>query len=183
MPILALGLFDGIRALIAFRLPPHGAERATLAFSGALATAATLMVLRRPPRETLFQHPEVHALFTRIAALPRTPEPRVVFVNPHVLTWETGVDAMPTFAATTPQVMAELRRRRITHVVVGDLGVAPKLDSAMRRAVTDSSQAFSPVYRDSVFQLLALVAPDSVAAGRFSNVGARAGRAADAAAR
>ncbi|HEU4722202.1 MAG TPA: hypothetical protein VFS59_12625 [Gemmatimonadaceae bacterium] len=177
MPIMALGFFDGLRALLALRLPTAAAERATLASCGVLATAAMCVVLLRPPRETLFQHPEVRALFARIAALPRTPTPRVVFVNPHVLTWETGVAAMPSFHATTTQAMAEMRRRRITHVVLGDLGVAPRLDSVLRRAVADSVQAFSPLYRDSVFQLFALRAPDTVGAAPVSNGTERAGAA------
>lgn len=171
MPIMALGLFDGLRALLALRLPAEAAERATLRSCVVLAIAAMCMVLLRPPRETLLEHPEVRALFARIAALPATPPPRVVFVNPHVLTWETGVAAMPTFEATPIEAMAELRRKHITHVVVGDLGVAPKLDRAMRRAVADSAQAFSPVYRDSVFQLLALRATgDTVEMGRPSTI-------------
>lgn len=169
MPIMALGLFDGLRRLLAFRLPAAAAERVTLASCGVLATAAMCVVLLRPPRETLFQHPEVRTLFARVAALPRTPAPRVVFVNPHVLTWETGVAAMPTFNTTTSEAMAELRRKRITHVVVGSLGVALKSERALRRAVADSAQAFSLVYRDSVFQLLALRAPDTGGAGRVSN--------------
>jgi hypothetical protein len=169
MPILALGFFEGLRALLAVRLPTEAAQRATLASCAVLATAAMWMVLLRPPRETLFQHPEVRTLFARIAALPRTPAPRVVFVNPHVLTWETGVAAMPMFNATSPEVMAELRRKGITHVVLGDLGVSRRLNEAMRRAVADSVQAFSPVYQDSVFQLLALRAPDTLSAGRGSN--------------
>jgi hypothetical protein len=168
LPIYALGFFEGLRALLALRShrDARDGDRVAFASSAALAIAAMCVVLMRPPRETLFQHPEVRALFTRIAALPRSPAPRVVFANPHVLTWYTGVTAMPTLDATTNEAMAELRRARITHVVVGDLGIAPKLDSVLRRAVADSAQAFVPVYRDSLFTLLALRPADTSAVRR-----------------
>jgi hypothetical protein len=158
LPIFALGFFDGIRALLSLRSAVDSLRREPLALAACavVAVAATVTVLLRPPRDTLLQHPQVRTLFARIAHLPRSPAPRVVFMNPHVLTWRTGVAAMPTFCATTPEAMAELRRNRITHVVVGDLGVAPGLDRVLRRMVADSAQAFTPVYGDSVFTLLAL---------------------------
>ena len=64
---------------------------------------------------------------------------------------------MGTFETSTPNTMAELRRNHISHVVLGDLGTTPWLESAMRRAVADSASAFSVVYRDSVFTMLALL--------------------------
>jgi hypothetical protein len=64
---------------------------------------------------------------------------------------------MGTFETSTPNTMAELRRNHISHVVLGDLGTTPWLESAMRRVVADSASAFSVVYRDSVFTMLALL--------------------------
>ena len=59
---------------------------------------------------------------------------RAVFMNPRVLTWETGVPAMGFFLANPDTTIAEFRARRITHVVVGDLATDPlRAPSIVRR--------------------------------------------------
>ena len=72
--------------------------------------------------------------------------------------------------------MAELRRKRISHVVLGDLGTTRHADSAMRRAVAESASAFSIVYRDSAFTMMALL-PSAATAERTSGVPRSSARA------
>ena len=169
LPVFAWAFYEGLVALYALRprWDAGRAHRTAIASCAAIALAAAVIVFQRPPRDSLFDHPEVHALFARVAALPRSPAPRVVFSNPRVLTWKTGVPAMGSFSTSTPKTMAELRRKRISYVVLGELGTTPPIDSAMRRAVADSASAFSLVYRDSVFTMLALL-PSAASADRTS---------------
>ena len=171
LPLFAWAFYEGLVALCALlpRWEAGRAHRAAFASCALIALASAVLVYQRPRRDSLFDHPEVHALFARVAALPRSPAPRVVFTNPRVLTWKTGVPAMGTFETSTPNTMAELRRNRISHVVLGDLGTNPRLDSAMRRTVADSASAFSVIYRDSVFTMLALL-PAAATAERTSAV-------------
>jgi hypothetical protein len=159
LPVFAWAFYDGIVALLTVRprWPAERAQRLALASCAAVALLSSVVIFGRPPRESLFDHPEVRELFARVAALPRSPAPRVMFTNPRVLTWETGVPAMATFKAAAPVVMAELRRKRISHVVLGDLGTTRSYDAAIRRAVAESSSVFSPVYRNAQFTLLALL--------------------------
>ena len=174
LPVFAWAFYEGLVALCALlpRWDAGRAHRAAFASCAAIALLSAALVFQRPPRDSLFDHPEVHALFARVAALPRSPATRVVFTNPRVLTWKTGVPAMGAFETSTPNTMAELRRNRISHVVLGDLGANPRLDSAMRRTVADSASTFSMVYRDSVFTMLALL-PSAATAERTSGVPAR----------
>lgn len=159
LPMFAWAFYDGLVGLFALRPRWSGTQpqRIALWSCATLALLAAVLVFRRPGRDSLLRHAEVRDLFARVAALPRSPAPRVVFANPRVLTWETGVPAMSSFWASTPDVMAELRRKRISHIVLGDLGMAPVIDTAMRRAVADSASAFSLVYSNPQFTLLSLL--------------------------
>jgi hypothetical protein len=171
LPVFGWAFYDGVVALLTWRprWPAERAHRLALATCAAVALLASVIIYGRPPRDSLFNHPEVRQLFARIAALPRSPSPRVMFTNPRVLTWETGVPAMGTFKGSTPVVMAELRRKRISHVVLGDLGTTFSYDSTIRHAVAESSSVFSPVYSNSEFTLLALL-PSAVPAQPTSGV-------------
>jgi len=171
LPVFAWAFYEGLVALweLLPRWDAGRAQRTAFASCAVIALVSAVLVYQRPRRDSLFDHPEVHALFARVAALPRSPATRVVFTNPRVLTWKTGVPAMGTFATSTPNTMAELRRNHISHVVLGDLGTTPQLDGAMRRTVADSASAFSVVYRDSVFTMLELL-PSPATVERTSSV-------------
>ena len=96
LPVFAWAFYEGLVGLWALR-PRWNVDRArsiAFAWCTAIALASAVLVFRRPARDSLFDIPEVRALFTHVAALPRSPAPRVVFTNPRVLTWETGVPAM-----------------------------------------------------------------------------------------
>lgn len=181
LPVFAWAFYDGIVALLTWRprWPVERAPRLALASCAAIAVLSAVIVFQRPPRDSLFDHPEVRQLFARVAALPRSPAPRVVFTNPRVLTWETGVPAMGTFKAAPSVVMAELRRKRISYVVLGDLGTTTSYDAALRRAVAESSSVFSPVYSNPRFTLLALLptATSAMPTVGASGAPATAGRA------
>jgi hypothetical protein len=90
-----------------------------------------------------------HAL-TRIAA----DEPiRVAFVRPQVLALETRIPSMTTFEAPPHVVAEELDRRCITHVVLGDVGLAPAADAAFRQLVRLQPDGFQLEYRNSTFEV------------------------------
>jgi hypothetical protein len=79
---------------------------------------------------------------------------RTLFVNPRVLTWETGVPAMGFFLASPDSTLAELRAQRITHVVVGDVGTDGMRSRSIARAVTERPDAFRAMFAEGVFTVL-----------------------------
>ena len=80
---------------------------------------------------------------------------RVVFINPRVLTWHTGVPAMGFFAAPPDSTIAECRATRITHVVLGDINIDPGRSRSMASAVAAHSHAFRQLYTAGVFTVYA----------------------------
>ena len=84
---------------------------------------------------------------------------RAVFVNPRVLTWETGVPAMGFFLASPDTTLAEFRAKRITHVVVGDVGTDPRHAPSIARAVAAHPEAFRPILAEGPFTVYVLDGP------------------------
>jgi hypothetical protein len=76
---------------------------------------------------------------------------RVAFTNPRVLTLETDIPAMVHFHATPARTVAELREKRITHVIVGDLGDQPPVSERMRATLAAYPEAFVEEYRNPTF--------------------------------
>jgi hypothetical protein len=155
-PLLVFGLLRGVSLIVGlFKTAPVQARGGV-----ALATAVIIALLnvtwaeRLSARETpLAARADVQDLFhalTRIAA--REPI-RVAFVRPQVLSLETRIPSMTTFEAP-PQVVAdELDRRCITHVVLGDLGLAPAANAAFRELVRVQPEGFELEYRNSTFEV------------------------------
>jgi hypothetical protein len=105
----------------------------------------------------------VKSLFTRLSDANRTAPARVAFVNPRVLTWETGIPAMGFFEASPDSTLAEFRAKRITHVIVGDLGTDPRHYKSVQAAVAARPGAFRRLFAEGVFTVYAF---DSTAAPR-----------------
>ena len=106
--------------------------------------------------------PGVRSVFThlRTERSAATARPvRAVFVNPRVLTWETGVPAMGFFLASPDTTLAEFRAKRITHVVVGDVGTDPRHAASIARAVAAHPEAFRPILAEGPFTVYVLDGP------------------------
>jgi hypothetical protein len=158
-PFLAgLGIASAARR--ASRLTKH--ELTTLRavrLSGAVMVTVVVLALARelarPRPQVLMEAPGVRALFARLQAARDSGTMRVVFVNPRVLTWETGVPAMGYFRAGVDTTLAEFRARRITHVVVGDLQTDTLRAASIRSAVNARPDAFRRLYTEGAFTVFA----------------------------
>ena len=123
-PLLIYGLLNGVRTIAMVTARSAVAARApwvAFGFASVIAVLAIAMHLREPRPPGLLEQPDVQDLFTQLQARHGRTPLRVVFVNPRVLTLETGIPAMGTFnAGSVDAGMEELRRKRITHIVLGD---------------------------------------------------------------
>jgi hypothetical protein len=92
--------------------------RLVLAMVAAMMVGSAVRLARQPARPSLLGDPDSMALFDWVRATSDTAKMRVVFTNPRVLTLETDVPAMGIPFGEANDVIAELDRQRITHVVV-----------------------------------------------------------------
>ena len=156
--LAALGLAVAVRWVGARRhrdVPLPAAIRISFAVMIAIACAALGQELRRPAPLALMDAPGVRSVFARLRAARDTTPVRALFMNPRVLTWETGVPAMGFFRADPDTTLAELRARHITHVVVGDLDTDPTRAPSIREAVENRPNAFRLVFAEGVFRVYA----------------------------
>jgi len=156
--LAALGIAVAVR-WIAERthrdLAVPAARRAALVVTVAIAVAALGQELARPAPVALMDAPGVKALFVRLRAARDTTPVRVLFMNPRVLTWETGIPAMGFFRAEPDTTLAEFRARRITHVVTGDLDTDGMRARSIEQAVKDRPDAFRQLFTEGVFTVYA----------------------------
>jgi len=131
------------------------ARRAALAVTVAIAVATLGQELTRPAPIALMDAPGMTALFSRLQAARDTAPVRALFMNPRVLTWETGIPAMGFFRAEPDTTLAEFRARRITHVVTGDLGTDGMRARSIEKAVKDRPDAFRRLFTEGVFTVYA----------------------------
>jgi hypothetical protein len=139
-------------------------ERVALGVVVAIAVGALGQELSRPRPAVLMDTPGVRPLFARLRAARDTMPVRVLFMNPRVLTWETGVPAMGFFQAEPDTTLAELRARRITHVVVGDIGTDERRARSVQSAVDARPGAFRRMYTEGVFTVYAFDSTPAAAA-------------------
>lgn len=124
-----------------------------LAVVGVILLATGALVARGadeipPPLE---DHPDAQALFAFLRETNAAEPARVVFFSPRALTWNTGIPAMGTFPAPRADAVRELERKRISHVVFGDLGLQPVRDSTLRATVASAAERFTIVYSNDSF--------------------------------
>jgi hypothetical protein len=103
----------------------------------------------------LLDAPGVRRVFAHLRAAQDSGSVRAVFMNPRVLTWETGVPAMGFFIADPDTTLAELRAKRITHVVVGDLDTDPLHAPAIAAVVAARPAVFRRLFAEGAFTLYA----------------------------
>jgi hypothetical protein len=89
-----------------------------LGFLGLVTVGAAWNLSRMPARPSLFSDPNTVSLFDWLRTTSDSTRMRVVFTNPRVLTLETDIPAMGIPFGDPPEVVAELDRKGITHVIV-----------------------------------------------------------------
>ena len=137
------------------------AERGVaLAVVAPIVIAGTVRLARIPDPPSLLGHADVQALFSQVRATARDDSLRLVFMNPRVMVLETGVRTMPLFRTdSTSKSIRVLENARITHIVIGDLGMLPHANEAMQRMVRESPARFQLVYENPSFRLYRFLAP------------------------
>lgn len=163
MPIAPLAVFSatvGIGATVtgAARLTRRVLARSralafTLAIVGVIVVASLGSEISRPKPTVLLDAPGVRPIFARLRAANDSGSVRALFMNPRVLTWETGVPAMGFFMANPATTLAELRAKRITHVVVGDLDTDPRQAGSIAAAVAARPDVFRRLFAEGTFTL------------------------------
>lgn len=161
-PVLAYALVDGMSTMLrTITSVPGLVPRAPAVAFGTLAVLAMLATFRafgKPAPRSLLGDPDAQSLFSWLKTeSERSPE-RVVFINPRVLTFATGIPAMAPIYARNPRILAEFEKRRITSVVLGDLGMGEVADSILRTLITESPDRFTPVYANPSFEVIRFAA-------------------------
>jgi hypothetical protein len=159
-PVLAFGLAYGARVVVKWLRGAWSEERlqrVALAVVVVVSLVATVTAALRPRPVSLLALPDVQALFERVRQYDSDRSTRVVFVNARVMAWQTGVHTMPLFPGSSEQILTELRRHRITHVVAGDLGILSPSNEQLEAAVRAMPERFVPEYRNRTFVLYRFV--------------------------
>ncbi|MFN8574008.1 MAG: hypothetical protein U0132_18265 [Gemmatimonadaceae bacterium] len=156
-PILAYALVSGLITLIqaALRVTSRDDRAPVIAFIliAVLGISSTMYAFRQPPPPSFLEHPDVQSLFAWLREDNRRSPDRVVFVNPRVLTLSTDVPAMAPIYARSERVLSELESRRITAVIVGDLGLGEAPDRVMRDLIREMPARFESVYINPSFRV------------------------------
>jgi hypothetical protein len=165
MPLAPVALFCasvGIAMFVAWaaRLTKHHlsdsrAASASLGIVAAVVAATVVSEVTSPRRPAMTDAPGAREVFARLSAARDSGMVRAVFVNPRVLTWQTGVPAMGFFSAPADTTIAEFRAKRITHVVLGDFHLDPGRYVSMFAAVAAHPHAFRRLYQAGVFTVYA----------------------------
>lgn len=173
MPLAPLALYSAVAGAAAVarwvarrarrEMSDERARRVAVAAFTAIALVTLGHEISRPAPSVLMDGPGVRPLFARLRAEHSRTPLRVLFMNPRVLTWETGIPAMGFFRASADTTIAELRDRRITHVVVGDLGTDKSRAESIRAAVVARPELFRPLFTEGAFTVYAFALPRAAA--------------------
>jgi len=149
---LALGWLMS-RALDAIRSGPRlsGSVAACVLTAAVLVAPVLAKEASRPQPRTLLGHPDTGTLFETIRVAGRREPMRVMFINPRVLTWETGVPAMALIARPASAVLDEIANREISHVIAGDLGQRSTGSDTLRALVRLHPSRFRVEYENPSF--------------------------------
>jgi hypothetical protein len=159
-PLAALALLEGCDVLLArWRVIGRARGLIVAGIPVLLSAAAIGRHLTMPAPPTLLGHPDVIAVLDEVRREAGQAPARVVFMNPRVLTLETGVPAMGFPALAPLPLLRELDRQRITLLVEGDLGTAPPANARLRAAVTRFPQRFALVRQNASFRVYRVLPP------------------------
>ena len=165
MPLAPLAVFFAARgmSIVATWIAARAGRAMTVERSARVALAASLVIVMIALATQLNQRKPivlkdaegVTTLLSRLSDANRTAPVRVAFVNPRVLTWETGIPAMGFFEASPDSTVAEFRAKRITHLVLGDLDTDPKHFRSVQAAVAARPDAFRRLFAEGAFTVYA----------------------------
>ena len=156
-PLVGFALLAGLRGLFAARLGEARAGAGAVTAACLLSLVSAVSATQAPREPGLEENPDVQQLFQRLAEMASRQPVRAVFFKPRTLTWLTRIPAMGPFVAPPPIVLEELEAKRITHLVMGDLGVNPERQASMRRALDQAPGSFRPCFENGSFQVFELV--------------------------
>jgi hypothetical protein len=163
-PVLAYSIVAGARFWIQrFRIAPARQPRVLLVGIGLLIASSVLTSLNKPSPPSFVGTPGTLAVVEWVKNESRNAPLRVAFFSPRVLTLETGVPAMPWLTRSPETTIGELRLGRITHVIIGDFGIAERSQKAMEETVRSQPTNFQLVHRGENFSIYRFIAspPDS----------------------
>lgn len=172
-PIFAYSLVAGARFWVErLRIPVTQHHRVLTAGVGLLIVSSVLTWLVKPPYPSFADNRGFVGALEWVRTTARSAPLRVAFFSPRVLTLETGVPAMPLFARPPEVTLDALRRARITHVILGDFGVAGRASRSMEEAIRARPADFELVHGDETFSVYRLTASpaDSGATNRATEL-------------
>jgi hypothetical protein len=164
-PLLTAIALQGLVAIVRSIRPIQrfATPRNAFVVAACITLLGVVHVVRAPRPATLLGSPNVQSLFSMLRERGKTERIRVYFMNPRVLTWETGVPAMPHIIgdATANDLLQELRQHRITHVIAGDLGISRDGNRLLMGTIGKYPTMFREEYQNPAFRLLRFL-PDSL---------------------
>lgn len=153
-PVLIFGFLYGV-SVVAGRINrfsrPGQAERVALTVAALVGLGEMVRHPTEAHEPSFAERADVEDIFRYFGERQLTEEPRAAFVRPRILRWESGTPAMALFAAPPDTTVAEFCRAEISHVVLGTLGWAPRVDSAMQRVVQELPRRFELEHRNQSF--------------------------------
>jgi hypothetical protein len=165
MPFIALWLITGLQSIVTwisrfFASRPVFA-RAAPALLVAMSLAAMVRLAMTPAPPSLQSDPPTIDLFEHLRQVtgPDGTPPRVVFVNPRVLTLLTGVSAMGVLNAANEVVLSEIEDKSISHVVVSLSMQTRPAERILRDVVATHPNRFTLVYENPRYELYRVRAP------------------------
>lgn len=162
-PVIAFGLLNGVGLTwqwVRERVPAAQGLASSHAVVGVAGLLAILTVTAGPEETAspgLTERPEAQQLFAFFDPALHDSRPRVVFVKPRVLAWETGVAAMASFRGPPPVLLREWQRRAITHVVIGSYELDSVADEALAATVRAHPDRLEPVFSNAEFSVYRIV--------------------------
>ena len=123
---------------------------AALVLAALLSVTGVIRVLASPLPGAFTDRVEVQELLAALRHLDPERTMRFTFVRPRIVVLETGVTAMPLINGRAG-VELQLNRQCVTHVIVGSLGIAPRLDSTLRAAIALRPERFSLAWANQAF--------------------------------
>ena len=129
-----------------------------LVLIAAVSISSAVRLTMMPERRSLVRDPDTVALFKWLRVTDDTTNLRVVFTNPRVLTLETDVPAMAIPFGEAKAVLAELDRKRITHVVLPRLHFTRRAEQRLVTIVSENPAHFPPVFENASHDVRRFVA-------------------------
>lgn len=154
-PFVTFALIRGVRWIVERAGPALGTRQAPLGSAAvvALLAAGLAQDVMRPPPRTLSDDQETQEVVRALRAAAQQGPVRAAFFSPRVLTWETGIIATAFGRGTPDEILGEVRRSRLTHIVVGDGGTVAQGNAQTAAMVAAHRDAFHPILSNQSFVL------------------------------